>query len=169
MGVTVLLAAALGMQQKLHFKVKPDSMVLARVLFLSLPLASLARQPHPSPQGQIKFKIMFARDSEWVSASPSEYELVAAGRRIDETLSFSFAESVVAPRILGPRRLNISAPSHSRTLSCEVISLGATQIQWLRQIGGEADAADGRKTVVVFDYVFEVKSLTREGRWAVAT
>ena len=106
---------------------------------------------------------MFARDSEWVSASPSEYELVAAGRRIDETLSFSFAESVVAPRILGPRRLNISAPSHSRTLSCEVISLGATQIQWLRQIGGEADAADGRKTVVVFDYVFEVKSLTREG------
>ena len=73
----------------------------------------------------------------------------------------------MAPRILGPRRSNISAP-HSRssatrtaTLSCEVISLGATQVQWLRQIRGEADAADGRKTVVVFDYVFEV---SRDGR-----
>ena len=64
----------------------------------------------------------------------------------------------MAPRILGPRRLNISAPSRSRTVSCEVVSLGATQIQWLRQIGGEADAIDGRKTVVVFDYVFEVIS-----------
>ena len=74
----------------------------------------------------------------------------------------SLAESVVAPRILGRRRANVSAPSTSRggarrrTLSCEVISLGATQVQWLRQIRGEADAADGRKTVVVFDYVFEV-------------
>ena len=46
-------------------------------------------------------------------------------------------------------------------MSCEVISLGATQVQWLRQIRGEADAADGRKTVVVFDYVFEV---SRDGR-----
>ena len=70
----------------------------------------------------------------------------------------------MAPRILGPRRLNISAPvvprGRPRTLSCEVISLGATQIQWLRQVnGGEADAAaDGRKTVVVFDYVFEVRN-----------
>ena len=77
----------------------------------------------------------------------------------------------MAPRILGPRRTNISAP-HSRssatrtaTLSCEVISLGATQVQWLRQVsgkdGGEADDDDaragGRKTVVVFDYVFEVR------------
>ena len=74
----------------------------------------------------------------------------------------------MAPRILGPRRTNISAP-HSRTrtatLSCEVISLGATQVQWLRQVsgkdGGGADDNDaragGRKTVVVFDYVFEVR------------
>ena len=70
---------------------------------------------------------------------------------------------MVSPRILGPRRLNISAPlsrfSPRRTLSCEVISLGATQVQWLRQVNGRGEddaAADGRKTVVVFDYVFEV-------------
>ena len=72
----------------------------------------------------------------------------------------------MAPRILGPRRTNISAP-HSRTrtatLSCEVISLGATQVQWLRQVTGKGEADDddaragGRKTVVVFDYVFEVR------------
>ena len=80
----------------------------------------------------------------------------------------------MAPRILGPRRTNISAP-HSRTrtatLSCEVISLGATQVQWLRQVsgkdGGEADDDDdaragGRKTVVVFDYVFEVIKMIKD-------
>ena len=68
----------------------------------------------------------------------------------------------MAPRILGPRRSNISAP-HSRssaartaTLSCEVISLGATQVQWLRQVTGKGEAEVGEAELVRFDELDQV-------------
>ena len=42
------------------------------------------------------------------------------------------------------------------SLSCEVSSLGKTQVQWLKQVHENQEARDKNKTIVVFDYVFEV-------------
>ena len=42
------------------------------------------------------------------------------------------------------------------TLQCAVRSLGPTQIQWLKQLHDHQAPTDRNKTIVVFDFIFEV-------------
>lgn len=73
----------------------------------------------------------------------------------------------MTPQILGPTKLNRTLdlgdkePNEAADkfyLQCEVLSLGQTQIQWLKQIPDKSFAKNKNKTVEVFDYVFEVSS-----------
>jgi hypothetical protein len=51
------------------------------------------------------------------------------------------------------------------TLQCAVRSLGPTQIQWLKQLHDHQAPTDRNRTIVVFDFIFEV----RNGSFWVAT
>ena len=43
------------------------------------------------------------------------------------------------------------------TLQCAVRSLGPTQIQWLKQLHDHQAPTDRNRTIVVFDFIFEVR------------
>ena len=65
------------------------------------------------------------------------------------------------PQILGP--LSSSNQENytvllggQTTLQCAVRSLGPTQIQWLKQLHDHQAPTDRNKTIVVFDFIFEV-------------
>ena len=45
------------------------------------------------------------------------------------------------------------------TLQCAVRSLGPTQIQWLKQLHDHQAPTDRNKTIVVFDFIFEVSAV----------
>lgn len=75
----------------------------------------------------------------------------------------------MTPQILGPTKLNRTLdlgdkePNEAADkfyLQCEVLSLGQTQIQWLKQIPDKSFAKNKNKTVEVFDYVFEIVPTT---------
>lgn len=73
---------------------------------------------------------------------------------------FLFPDSPEIPQIFGPARSNQSLSlSTSLSLSCEVTSLGKTQVQWLKQVHENQEARDKNKTIMVFDYVFEVSGI----------
>ena len=44
------------------------------------------------------------------------------------------------------------------TLQCAVRSLGPTQIQWLKQLHDHQAPTDRNRTIVVFDFIFEVSN-----------
>ena len=46
------------------------------------------------------------------------------------------------------------------TLQCAVRSLGPTQIQWLKQLHDHQAPTDRNRTIVVFDFIFEVNICT---------
>ena len=74
-----------------------------------------------------------------------------------------FPDKLLTPVILGSKRENrsFSGSADRVSLHCEVVSFGPTHIQWLRQLRDGQKAKDQNKTIVVFDYIFEVKILTR--------
>jgi hypothetical protein len=64
------------------------------------------------------------------------------------------------PQILGPSQVNrtlLAEVDASVQFSCEVVSLGPTQVQWLKQLHDNQAPSDRNKTIVVFDYIFEVR------------
>ena len=73
-------------------------------------------------------------------------------------------EELEPPQILGPlsssNRENYTVPLGGQTtLQCAVRSLGPTQIQWLKQLHDHQAPKDRNRTIVVFDYIFEVSLL----------
>jgi len=81
--------------------------------------------------------------------------------RRDEILLFTFAEEMEPPHILGPmsasNQENYTVPLGGQTtLQCAVRSLGPTQIQWLKQLHDHQAPKDRNRTIVVFDFIFEV-------------
>ena len=71
----------------------------------------------------------------------------------------SFSDQLETPQLLGPKEEVASAsagPEQSINFNCAVRSSGPTQVQWLRQLRDDQQPRNNNKTVVVFDYVFEV-------------
>ena len=72
-----------------------------------------------------------------------------------------FAEELEPPQILGPmsstnqENYTVSLGGQT-TLQCAVRSLGPTQIQWLKQLHDHQAPTDRNRTIVVFDFIFEV-------------
>ena len=73
----------------------------------------------------------------------------------------TLAEKLEPPQILGPlspkNQENYTVPLGGQTtLQCAVRSLGPTQIQWLKQLHDHQAPTDRNRTIVVFDFIFEV-------------
>ena len=75
-----------------------------------------------------------------------------------------FADELEPPQILGPmsstnqENYTVSLGGQT-TLQCAVRSLGPTQIQWLKQLHDHQAPTDRNRTIVVFDFIFEVRML----------
>ena len=75
-------------------------------------------------------------------------------------LFVKFSDNLSRPQLLGSVHENKTATlGGSVTFSCAVQSLGPTEIQWLKQLHDHQQPKNPNKTVVVFDYVFEVSRL----------
>ena len=73
---------------------------------------------------------------------------------------FDFSDNLSRPQLLGSVHENKTATlGGSVTFYCAVQSLGPTEIQWLKQLHDHQQPKNPNKTVVVFDYVFEVSRL----------
>eukprot|EP00093_Oithona_nana_P011971 11971.XXX_418731_422924_1 [CDS] Oithona nana genome sequencing. len=79
----------------------------------------------------------------------------------------TLAEKLEPPQILGPlsakNQENYTVPLGGQTtLQCAVRSLGPTQIQWLKQLHDHQAPTDRNRTIVVFDFIFEILDPTTE-------
>ena len=71
------------------------------------------------------------------------------------------SDKLETPQLLGPKEevATVSVgQDESIGFSCAVRSSGPTQVQWLRQLRDDQLPKNSNKTVVVFDYVFEVSN-----------
>ena len=70
---------------------------------------------------------------------------------------FSISDNLLKPQLLGPNQENKTALlGDSATFHCAVQSSGPTEIQWLKQLHEHQQPKNPNKTVIVFDYIFEV-------------
>ena len=69
-----------------------------------------------------------------------------------------FSDNLQKPHLLGPNQENKTATlGDSMTFYCAVQSSGPTEIQWLKQLHDSQQPRNPNKTVIVFDYIFEVR------------
>ncbi|CAB4067253.1 HMCN [Lepeophtheirus salmonis] len=77
---------------------------------------------------------------------------------VNSTFPVKVHEKVGPPHMLdGIGTSNVTAEyGQSILFACQVQSLGPTQIQWLKQLHKHQEPKNKNKTIVVFDYVFEI-------------
>ena len=69
-----------------------------------------------------------------------------------------FLDNFQKPQLLGPNQENKTVTlGGSVTFHCAIQSSGPTEIQWLKQLHDHQQPKNPNKTVIVFDYIFEVR------------
>ena len=108
------------------------------------------------------FLVEFAAFVQKIFGQPyytTEFKLGPSKSQLLTHSSIHFSDQLETPQLLGPKEEVASAsagPEQSINFNCAVRSSGPTQVQWLRQLRDDQQPRNNNKTVVVFDYVFEV-------------
>jgi len=79
--------------------------------------------------------------------------------QVNATFPVKVYDELQTPQLLGPKEevATVSlGQDESVTFDCAVRSVGPTQIQWLKQLHEHQQPKNKNKTVVVFDFVFEI-------------